>query len=142
MQVLRSVQIENAMPVGRAVRALVLSAMESDATMVRVTGLGCQTEHADELYTALDTLMSDPAGFGLFVIDSDAIGGLAAGERAFRLLGDVARRVPVIVISRECTEQVFPEGRESATVLRAPLSAVSLRVGVDHALRARTALYA
>jgi hypothetical protein len=33
--------------------------------------------------------------------------------------------------------QVFPEDRSAPILLRAPLSAVSLRVGFEHALRER-----
>jgi hypothetical protein len=53
------------------------------------------------------------------------------------MLGEVARRLPVILVSRECQQQQFPEDRGDAVVLRAPLSAVSLRVGFEHALRDR-----
>jgi hypothetical protein len=66
----------------------------------------------------------------------------AAGQRAFRLLGEAALRVTMIVFSAECSEQVFPYSRESPTILRAPLTAISLRVGFEQALRARTELYA
>ena len=48
-----------------------------------------------------------------------------------------AARVPVILVSRDCGEQRFPEDRKSPTLLRAPLSSVALRVGFEHALRDR-----
>jgi len=46
----------------------------------------------------------------------------------------------VILVSRDCPNQVFPAERRAPIVLRAPLSAVSLRVGFEHALRDRLAL--
>ncbi len=43
----------------------------------------------------------------------------------------------MILISRDCAAQVFPDDPLDAVQLRAPLSAVSLRVGFEHALRER-----
>ena len=141
MQVLKTFEMRAATPVGRSVRTLVLTSGASDAAVQRIAGLGCQIEREDELFSALDKILSDPAGYGLFIMDADSFGGLAAGQRAFRLLGDVAQRVPMIMFTSECRDQVFPQGREGPTILRAPLSVISLRVGFEHALRSRMALY-
>ncbi len=129
------------MPVGLSLRTMVLTAGASDATVQRIAGLGCRVEREDELFSALDKLLTDPSGYGLFIMDADAFGGLASGHRAFRLLGDVVERVPVILYSAECQEQIFPQSREAPTVLRAPLSSISLRVGFEHAVQSRNALY-
>ena len=137
----RVIESENATPVGLSVRTMVLTAGASDSAIQRIAGLGCQIEREDELFSALDKLLCDPAGYGLFIMDADSFGGMATGQRAFRLLGDVAQKVPMIMFSSECHDQVFPQGREGPTILRAPLSAVSLRVGFEHALRARISLY-
>lgn len=142
MQIVRAVETDLATPVGLSVRTMVLTAGASETAIQRIAGLGCRIEQEDELFTALDKLLSDPAGYGLFIMDADSFGGLSSGHRAFRLLGEVAQRVPMIMFSTECRDQIFPQGRESPTILRAPLSAVSLRVGFEHALRARMALYA
>ena len=138
----RVIESENATPVGLSVRTMVLTAGASDSAIQRIAGLGCQIEREDELFSALDKLLCDPAGYGLFIMDADAFGGLASGQRAYRLLGEVAQKVPMIMYSSECRDQVFPQGRESPTILRSPLTAVSLRVGFEHALRARISLYA
>lgn len=142
MQILRAIETDKAQPVGLSVRTMVLTAGASDSTIQRIAGLGCRVEREDELFAALDKLLSDPSGYGLFIMDADSFGGLTAGHRAFRLLGEVAQRVPVILYSAECREQVFPQGRDKPTVLRAPLSSISLRVGFEHALQARVSLYA
>ncbi len=142
MHIVRSSEAESAAPVGFSTRALVLVAGASDTTLQRIAGLGCQVEREDELFSALDKLLTDPSGYGLFIMDADAFGGLEDGERAYRLLGDVVQRVPMIIYSTQCHDQVFPQGRESPTILRAPLSAISLRVGVENVLRARSELYA
>lgn len=141
MQLLRAIETDEATPVGISVRTMVLTAGASDQAIQRIAGLGCRIEREDEIFSALDKLFTDPSGYGLFIMDADAFGGLASGHRAFRLLGEVAAKVPMIMFSAECRDQVFPQGRESPTILRAPLSAVSLRVGFEHALRARMALY-
>ena len=137
----RVIESDHATPVGLPIRTMVLTAGASDSAVQRIAGLGCQIEREDELFSALDKLLCDPAGYGLFIMDADAFGGMASGQRAFRLLGEVAQRVPMIIFSSECRDQVFPQGREGPTVLRAPLSAVSLRVGFEHALQARISLY-
>ena len=97
-------------------------------------------ELTGDLFVGLEAAIEDPADYGLFVIDCDAIGGLDAGRRAFAMLADVARRLPVILISKECQQQAFPEDRYAPIVLRSPLSAVSMRVGFEHALRERLAM--
>ena len=142
MQILRVIESDAATPVGLFVRTMVLTAGASDAAIQRIAGLGCQIEREDELFSALDKLLCDPAGYRLFIMDADSFGGLATGQRAFRLLGEVAQKVPMIMYSSECRDQVFSQGRESPTILRSPLTAVSLRVGFEHALRARISLYA
>ena len=99
--------------------------------------MGCQIEVCDELYFAIDRVLDGPQDFELIVIDCDSIGGLAQGRRAHMLLKATGRCLPVILVSSECAEQTFPFNRYDATELRAPLSAVSLRVGFEHALQER-----
>ena len=140
MQITRSFDRSEATLVGWGVRTLLLSGDTAGVTERRLAGLGGQVEMVDELFLALDALISDPSGFGLFVMDADVFGGVQAGMRAFHLLGDVARRVPMILISKEIQDQVFPDGTDMPTMLRGPLSAVALRVGFEHALRGRMLL--
>ena len=140
MQVFRSVEQENATLVGWGIRVLLLSSEgESGLTSRRLAALGGQVEVEDELFSALSAVIDDPAGYALFVLDCDGpnVGGLEAGRRAVQMLGEVAQRVPVILVSKECGEQRFPNDRSAPTVLRAPLSSVSLRVGFEHALHDR-----
>lgn len=118
---------------------LVTQSREGNVLPHRLAGLGGKIELADDLFVGLEAVIEDPAGYGLCVIDCDAIGGLDAGRRAHALLADVSRRVPVILLSQECTAQEFPEARGAAIVLRAPASGISLRVGFEHALRDRLA---
>ncbi len=140
MQVIRSLEQDNAAAVGKAVRVLLLtSEAESGQIGRRLAGLGGKVDVVEELFSALSDLIDDPAGYGLFVVDCDSltVGGLDAAMRSMQMLGEVAQRVPVILISTECREQRFPSDRSAPTVLRAPLSAVSLKVGFEHALRDR-----
>lgn len=140
MHVIRSLEQENAAMVGRAVCVLLLTA-EGETGMMgrRLAGLGTRIDVVDELFSALSDLIDDPAGYGLFVVDCDSanVGGLEAAQRAMKMLGEVAQRVPVILVSSECRDQRFPQDRAMPVVLRAPMSAVSLKVGFEHALRER-----
>ncbi len=126
--------------VGWGVRVLLLSAAESvggRTTANRIAGFGGLVETQTEMFAALEALIDDPQGYGLFIIDCDGMGGIEAGRKAFSMLGEQTCRLPVILISRECTEQMFPDDRTAPILLRAPVSALSMRIGFDHALRER-----
>lgn len=141
VQIIRSLEQHSASPVGLGIRVmLVAQSQDGSALPHRLAGLGGKVEMTDDLFVGLEAVIEDPAGYGLCVIDCDAFGGLAAGRRAHALLIDVARRVPVILLSKDCIAQEFPEERGEAVVLRAPTSGISLRVGFEHALRDRLAM--
>lgn len=141
MQFVRAIEQEEATLVGYGIRVLLLTAETLDGPIVRrLAGLGGRVAVEAELFTALATLIDDPVEFSLFVIDCDSLGGLEVGRKAFAMLGETTRRVPVILISRDCERQRFPDGRGAPTELRVPLSGVSLRVGFEHALRDRLAV--
>jgi hypothetical protein len=140
MQIIRSLDHSAATVVSRGVRVLLLSGQGASSSMVqRLAALGGKVDIVDELFAAMAEVIDDPAGYGLLVIDCDsaAVGGLVAAQRAVQMLGDLVLRVPAILVSSECRTQTFPEDRAVPTVLRAPLSAVSLKVGFEHALRER-----
>ncbi|MBK6466535.1 MAG: hypothetical protein IPL38_07635 [Rhodobacter sp.] len=137
MQVTHDFDQTAALPVGYGVRVLFLSAQTDGPLQARIAGLGGAVEVETEIYAALAAVIDDPMGYGLFVMDCDGLGGGEAGERAVATLAAVNSRVPLILISGEHATQVFPQQREAPVRLRAPLSAVSLRVGFEHALRDR-----
>lgn len=139
MQFIHDFDHETALPVGWGVRVLVLASSAEDPLVARVAALGGPVEVETELYAALAAMIDDPTGYGLFVMDCDGFGGGEAGQRARRALAAVQSRVPVILLSREHDHHAFPQEREAAVTLRAPVSAVSLRVGFEHALRDRLA---
>jgi hypothetical protein len=140
MQLIRSFEQENAALVGFGIRALLLTTEpERGPIAQRLAGIGGRVEVADELFFGLEAALDDPRGYELLVIDCDTMGGIELGRRATAMLGETARRLPVILISRDCQRQVFPEQAVAPTELRAPLSAVSLRVGFEHALREKLA---
>jgi hypothetical protein len=140
MQVIRSLEHQSAAVVGWGVRVLLLSSEgESGHMGCRLASLGGKVDVVEELFSALSEVIDDPNGYALFVVDCDSlsVGGLEAAHRAMQMLGDLANRLPVILVSSECREQRFPADRSAPTVLRAPLSAVSMKVGFEHALRDR-----
>lgn len=141
MQLVRSFDHSHAAQVGFGIRALLVSdGGPNNPIRHRLAGLGSLVEMTDELFVGLEAVLEDPAGYGLLVIDCDSIGGIDAGHRAFSMLGEMTRRVPVILVSVECKSQIFPEDRSAPVTLRAPLSMVSMRVGFEHALRERLAI--
>ena len=140
MQLFRPLDQENAVLVGWGVRVLLLApdGGEGGARIAeRLQGFGGRIEAEHDEFAALEALQVDATGFGLFVMDCDPFGGLAAGRRVMSMIGLAAERTRCILISREVTVQTFPEDPMQPILLRAPLSAVSLRVGFEHALRER-----
>ena len=140
MQIIRTFERGEATKVGWAARVLLLSTEVENGPITRaLAGLSSVIDVVDELFAALSEVLDDPAGYALLVVDcdSDCVGGLEAAERAVIMLSEVMSRVPVILISQECRLQQFPADRLKPTLLRAPLSAVSMKVGFEHALRDR-----
>lgn len=145
MHVMRTGSQENADLVGWGIRVLLLTAdrlREAGATARRLSGLGGLVDVETELFAAIETLIEDPRGYGLCVLECDAFGGVERVARTLSLLAGAGTTVPVILLSAECAEQIFPEDRHEPILLRAPVSALALRVGLQHALRDRMAFMA
>jgi hypothetical protein len=123
--------------VGLGARVLLLAAGGAGALARQIAGFGGRIDQEDEMYAALSAVIDDPMGWDLFIMECDGFGGLEAALRAHRMLGATAERLPAILVSSDCRTQIFPEERNQPVILRSPASAVSLRVGMEHALRGR-----
>lgn len=142
MDLFNSFDRQTATKVGFGVRTLLISdAPNSGVLSHKLAGLGCSVEVIEDVYSALDCVVDGPDVFQLVVIDCDCSGGLDLGRRAHNLLRTTGRCIPVMLISGEIAVQKFPQSRYEPTILRAPSSLVSLRVGFEHALQERL-LYA
>ncbi len=94
---------------------------------------GTRVEIMTELYTALEAVEVDPASWSLVMVDCDGFGGLDEVTRAIARVAGLGATLPVILSAKAVAEQSFPA--EGPIVLRAPISRLSLRMGVEHALR-------
>lgn len=140
MQYFRQNDADFSAIVGWGVRVMLLTPAEDtkqSGVAARIAGLGGVIEVENDPFSALDTLIMDGTGFGLFVIECDAFGGLEAGRSIVSMLHKGGVSIPVILVSTDCDDQVFPSENTAPVVLRAPISAVSLRVGFEHAMRDR-----
>ena len=138
MQLVRSFEQSNASQVGFGIRVLLVTRSGLGSQIRhKLAGLGSLVEMTDELFTGLEAVIEDPAGYGLLVIDCDEVGGRDAACKAYAMLGELSQRIPAILISSDCKDQQFPPDRSAPVELRAPLSSVSMRVGFEHALRHR-----
>ncbi len=140
MQFFRQEEAEISAIVGWGVRVMVLTPVEESKhskVAVRIAGLGGVIEIESDAFTALETLIADTTGYGLFVIECDGFGGLEAGQNLVSMLHKGGVSIPVILVSSDCVEQEFPSETFAPVLLRAPVSAVSLRVGFEHAMRDR-----
>ncbi len=141
MQLVRSFEPESSAQVGFGVRVLLVSADDQSGLIAsRLASLGSMIECATEVFTGLEAMHNDPAGYELFVLDCDTCGGIETGIKAVSMLAGTSRHIPAILVSQDCKLQVFSEDPNKPTILRAPLTAVSLRVGFEHALRDRLAM--
>ena len=140
MQFFRQSEAENFDIVGWGVRVMLLSpaATVTDSRVaIRIAGLGGTIEMEGDAFDALDAMIGNSTGYGLFVIECDAFGGLDAARELVSMLHRGGISLPTILVSSECGEQEFPDERNIPVVLRAPISAVGLRVGFEHAMRDR-----
>lgn len=118
---------------------LASAAGEAGATARRLAGFGVSLAIQAELFDALALLLDDPREADVLVVDCDHYGGLDAGRRAFGILSEAGLRLPIMLISATCAEQTFPIGRDAPFLLRAPVSAVALKIGFESAFPGRFA---
>ena len=140
MQFFRQEQVEISAILGWRIRVLVLTApdpAEESKVAVRIAELGGAVDVEYEAFSALDTLIMDRTGYGLFVIECDAVGGLLVGRNLVSLLHKGGGSLPILLIASDCTEGEFPVDSQLPVVLRAPASPMSLRMGFEHAMRNR-----
>lgn len=134
MHVFRSLDHAPATLVGQGLRFLLASG--SSTTADRLARLGGMVDVEVEVCAALAALHDDPQGWSLLVIDAEGI-GLNEARRIAAMARRARALLPVIILSAGVAGQVFPEDPAEPVVLRAPVSGVALRVGVEHALRGR-----
>ena len=115
--------------VGPGLSAMVLGRARSEGVRLaanEIAALGGTVEQEDEMFTALSAVIDDPTGYGLFVMDCDGYGGLAAGRTAFAMLGGLTERIAVILIADDCPAQSISDDRAAPMLLRPPLSSAAL----------------
>ncbi len=138
MQMFRTLEQDSAARVGLGVQVLLASPTGVDGPIARhLAGLGGRVEIEHQFYDALSQLIDDPRAAQILVVDCDAYGGFDAGQHGFAILAEHASFLPVILISADCREQIFPQGRKAPILLRAPVTAVALRVAFDAAFQGR-----
>lgn len=138
MQMFNPLEQDHADRVGWGVHVLLASPSGPEGPIARrLAGLGGVVEVAAQLCDALAMVLDETQVAQMLVIDCDAYAGLAAAQRACGLGCSPALRVPVILISAECREQCISQNRGVPNILRAPVSAVALRVAFDAAFRDR-----
>jgi hypothetical protein len=124
----------------RGTRVMLLTDRPEGESAQRLTRYGSLVEVEDRLAQALTTVLDDPMGFDLFVMDCDAFGGIEGAERAIATLIANDARMRVMLVSREFDVPAYPLGRRTAVCLPAETSEESFRRGFVHVLRDRAAV--
>lgn len=117
---------------GRRFRALLATAEgPGAAAWHRLVALGAEVEAHAQLYDALAVLADDPRAAQVLVVDCDGFGGVGPVAQVIGRVQGADAGVPVVLITRRCPEQEFPPWRRGPVVLRAPVSAVALRLALE-----------
>jgi hypothetical protein len=119
------------------VRVKLLTHHTQSRTGQRLAEFGSLVDVSETLEDALSSILDDPLGFDLFVMDCDAFGGIPGAERAISSLIAADARMRVMLVSREFDVPAYPLGRRSAVCLPDDVSDASFRIGFDHVLRDR-----
>ena len=122
------------------VRVMLLSDSSGGRTASRLADLGSLVDVTDDLDEAVATILEDPFGYDLFVMDCDGFGGVAGAERAISALIAGAAKMRVMLISSEFDVPAYPLGRRTAVCLPQDVSDASFRIGFDHVLRDRAVM--
>lgn len=122
------------------VRVMLLSDTSGGRTASRLADFGSLVDVTDDLDEAVATILEDPFGYDLFVMDCDGFGGVAGAERAISALIAGAARMRVMLISGEFDVPAYPLGRRTAVCLPQDVSDASFRIGFDHVLRDRAVM--
>jgi hypothetical protein len=122
------------------VRVLLLSDDRDGRTADRLATGGSLIDFEDCMDHALTRLCNDPMGYDLFVMDCDAYGGFAGGERAVASLIAADARMRVMLVSRDFDAPALPLGRRTAVCLPSEVEDEDFRRGMNHVLRDRVPL--
>jgi hypothetical protein len=122
------------------VRVMLLTAQAEGRTGRRLAEYGSVVDVSDDLEDAVSTILDDPFGYDLFVMECDGFGGITGAEHAISTLiaGDAKMRV--MLVSREFDVPAYPLGRRTAVCLPQDVSDASFRIGFDHVLRDRAVM--
>jgi hypothetical protein len=122
------------------VRVMLLTDHSAGRTGRRLAALGSVIDIADDLGDAVSTILDDPFGYDLFVMDCDGFGGISGAEQAISTLIAGAAKMRVMLVSREFDVPAYPLGRRTAVCLPEDVSDTSFQIGFDHVLRDRATL--
>jgi hypothetical protein len=101
----------------------------------RLAGLGCTITVEPNVRRAQAAMASGQ--HDLLVIDAEATGGLTAALSVLSSMRRSGIETRAIIVSHGVKEQTFPVDPMEPILLRAPMSAVGVRVAVEYALRDR-----
>jgi hypothetical protein len=136
MQFFRPITQDDAALVGYGLTVMLvapLGAADTEQQSGRLAGLGCRITVEPDVGRALAAMALHPRD--LLVIDAEATGGLGTARAVLSLMRRSGVETPAIIVSRGVQGQTFPDDPAEPVLLRAPLSAVGLRVAVEFALR-------
>ena len=122
------------------VRVMLLTDDSDSLTGQRLAGFGSTVDVADDLEGAVATILDDPFGYDLFVMDCDGFGGILGAEKAISALIAGDARMRVMLVSSEFDVPAYPLGRRTAVCLPQDVSEASFRIGFDHVLRDRAVM--
>ena len=140
MQTIPSTDTRHEAPHTFGVRVMLLTDRPDGESARRLERYGSVVEIEGDLQGALASLIQDPLGYDLFVMDCDAFGGMSGAERAVSSLIAAEARMRVMLVSRDFDIPAYPLGRRTAVCLPDGIAEDGFRRGFDHVLRDRAAV--
>ena len=107
--------------------------------IAKLDGIGANVRIEEDLYDGLGEVAVDTSAWSMVVFVADDIGGIKEARRAFGWLRAAAPGLRSLIVSAEVARHVIPDGcrRAAPVVLRAPVSLLSLQLGIDAVMRDR-----
>lgn len=132
MQRIKPLTLEDGVLVGWGISVLLVSGLAGGGGAARrLAALGAKVVVLTGVRDALEQVLQGQICVDMLAIDCDSAGGIAEGYRAFGQLAGAGVSLPLLLMSAGCAEQTFPVGREAPIHLRAPVSAVALRIAFE-----------
>ncbi len=121
---------------GKGMRMMAVG-RQPERMLAALQAAGARVEVEEDLFDAIETLQADRTGFAAVAVDCDGFGGIEAVRRLLPLFGRLREGLALVLAAAEVIQPDLSPRPGAPVLLRTPLSAPALRLGLGHLLRHR-----